>query len=573
VPDYERHQPEKTLLYEVVRENLETFLSNASEQGMPVARFVEREIRAYLDCGILARGFLRLHCDACGRDRLLAFSCKGRALCPSCGGRRMADTAAYLVDCVLPEVPVRQWVLTLPYPLRYRCAWDAKLTSEVLRAFLRALFADQRRRARIHHGVSAGLCGAVTAIQRFGSALNTNPHFHSIVLDGVYGGPSHTPGPFLPLPPPTTQDVIRVMAGTARRVMRLLEKRGLENQDDPLATDDPLLATLMAASVRSRIATGPEAGQPWRRLGDRVEPVEPEEGGADAVATAPERCVREGGLSLHADVSVPARDRRRLERLARYILRQPICLDRLEAQPDGRLSYKLKTQWRDGTTHILMERHELLERLAPYSEANRFLLPPPRAHQVRFHGILAPCASGRDQVVPGARRKTSTATTNDEGHWEAPCGINSTRTCQPPGGETGATASIAAPGRTPGAGIEVDPSASLGAKAAPAPVLPQQAAPSPIPSPRPRRLPWADLLQRVFGIEALQCECGKSMRVIAAITEPTIAKRILECMGLPPRAPPLEPACTSGFAADPWLEEAEAADFDQSPPDDWAHGA
>ncbi len=48
----------------------------------------------------------------------------------------MADTAAYLVDCVLPEVPVRQWVLTLPYPLRYRCAWDAKLTSEVLRAFM-----------------------------------------------------------------------------------------------------------------------------------------------------------------------------------------------------------------------------------------------------------------------------------------------------------------------------------------------------------------------------------------------------------------------------------------------------
>ncbi len=63
------------------------------------------------------------------------------------------------------------------------------------------------------------------------------------------------------------------------------------------------------------------------------------------------------------------------------------------------------------------------------------------------------------------------------------------------------------------------------------------------------------------------------MRVIAAITEPTVAKRILECMGLPPRAPPLEPARTSGFAADPWLEEAEAAGFDQSPPDDWALGA
>ncbi|MBW1886568.1 MAG: transposase zinc-binding domain-containing protein [Deltaproteobacteria bacterium] len=250
--EYERHEPEKTLLHEVVREQLEPFLARARRDGAPVARFVERELRAYLDCGILAHGFLRLHCDTCGRDRLLAFSCKGRGLCPSCGGRRMADTAAHLVDCVLPEVPVRQWVLTLPYPLRYRCAWDARLTSEVLRAFLRSLFADQRRRARIHHAVKAGLCGAVTAIQRFGSALNTNP--------------PHAPGPFLPLPPPGLDDIVRVMAGTARRVIRLLEKRGLENEDDPLATDDPLLATLIAASVRSRIATGPEATRKLRLL-------------------------------------------------------------------------------------------------------------------------------------------------------------------------------------------------------------------------------------------------------------------------------------------------------------------
>jgi hypothetical protein len=164
--------------------------------------------------------------------------------------------------------------------------------------------------------------------------------------------------------------------------MRLLEKRGLENEDDQLATDDPLLATLMAASVRSRIATGPEAGQPWRRLGDRVDPAETFEGGADANAEASDRCVREGGMSLHADVSIPARDRKRLERLCGYILRPPIGLDRLESQPDGRLSYRLKTQWRDGTTHILMERNELLERLAS-------LIPPPRAHQVRYHGLCS----------------------------------------------------------------------------------------------------------------------------------------------------------------------------------------
>ncbi len=81
---------------------------------------------------------------------------------------------------------------------------------------------------------------------------------------------------------------------------------------------------------------------------------------------------------------------------------------------------------------------------------------------------------------------------------------------------------------------------------------------------------WADLLKRVFGVEALRCECGHSMRVIAAITEPTIASRILKCMGLPPRAPPLESAHTSGFAVDPWLEEP--ADYDQSAPNNWEPG-
>ncbi len=563
VADYERHQPERTLLYEVVRETLETFLARASEQGAPVARFVEREIRAYLDCGILARGFLRLHCDACGRDRLLAFSCKGRGFCPSCGGRRMADTAATLVDRVLPEAPVRQWVLTLPYPLRYRCAWDARLTSEVLRAFMRALFADQRRRARIHLGVRRAQCGAVTAIQRFGSALNTNPHFHSIVLDGVYGGPPHAPGPFLPLPPPTTDDVARVMAGAARRVKRLLERRGLEGEEDPLAADDPLLATLTAASVRSRIATGADAGQPWNRLGDRVEPADPN--GAGPNAKLVDRCVREGGMSLHADVAVPARDRRRLERLAKYVLRPPICLDRLEALPDGRLSYELKTPWRDGTTHILMERHELLERIAP-------LIPPPRAHQLRFHGILAPCASGRDRVVPGASREARAAYVIDE---RKPDGrIHRDRVCPTPGAEAAQTRSIGAPDGPGGRGADAGAATSLSDQADQPPGGGRQKTkPGPDSASHSRRcgrLLWAELLKRVFGVEALRCECGHSMRVISAITEPAVAKAILECMGLPARAPPLEPACTSDLAPDAWPDEDEAIGFAPSPSEDWS---
>jgi hypothetical protein len=64
------------------------------------------EFDTFLECGLLARGFLRLRCGDCGHDKLAAFSCKRRGFCPSCGARRMAQTAAHLVDHVIPHVPV-----------------------------------------------------------------------------------------------------------------------------------------------------------------------------------------------------------------------------------------------------------------------------------------------------------------------------------------------------------------------------------------------------------------------------------------------------------------------------------
>ena len=84
---------------------------------------------------MLAHGFTRLRCPDCAFERLLPFSCKRRGFCPSCGGRRMAERAACLVDEVLPQVPVRQRVLTLPYRLRYRLAWDHVLCRAVLEAW------------------------------------------------------------------------------------------------------------------------------------------------------------------------------------------------------------------------------------------------------------------------------------------------------------------------------------------------------------------------------------------------------------------------------------------------------
>jgi Transposase zinc-binding domain len=109
-PTYQPRDPSGTVLYQVVAEHLETFLAgieaDPTTKGLPA--YVRDEFQAYLKCGILAHGFLRLGCDACPHQMLLAFSCKKRGFCPSCAGRRMAETAAHLVEQVIPWVPTRQ---------------------------------------------------------------------------------------------------------------------------------------------------------------------------------------------------------------------------------------------------------------------------------------------------------------------------------------------------------------------------------------------------------------------------------------------------------------------------------
>jgi hypothetical protein len=548
VAEYERHEAEKTLIHRVIREQFEGFLASAARREQPTPRFVEQELRAFLRCGVLAHGFLRVHCDACGHDRLVAFSCKRRGFCPSCGGRRMADTAAQLADRVLPEVPIRQWVLTLPYPLRYRCAYDSRLTSDVLRAFTRSLFAEFRRRARNKWGERAEQCGAVTFIQRFGSALNLNLHFHTLALDGVYryGLEQDKPPRFLPLQPPEPDEVARVLSGAARRIQRLIEARHADDED-ALVRDEPLLALLTAASLRTRIATGPHRGEPWRRLGDRVEPHEGVEGAADPEAS--DRVPQYGGMSLHAKVGVPARDRRRLERLCRYVARPPLASDRLEECRDGRLALRLKSRWRDGTTHILMERSELIERLVP-------LIPPPRAHQVRYHGILAPSASMRDLIVPGQPVQ--------------PPGHDSARVPRSPPSQKGG--SPAGPGSPSASREECPPSGGSGeADTKPMPPEPRHRAEGEAREPGVRerggRMRWAALLERVFEIDALRCpRCGSTMRLIAAIEDPDIARRILDCLNLPARAPPLGEV--PGHPSEP-PELEDDWSFDQSAAFDW----
>ena len=209
----------------------------------------------------------------------------------------MTERAAHLVDAVLPRVPVRQWVLTVPYRLRYQMAWNHGLSRAVLGVYTRVLLDVYAHGAR-ERGIEGGQTGMVTALQRAGGALNVNLHFHTLVLDGVFTEEPEGALAFHPAPGPSDAEVAAVLATVRHRVRRLLVRRVLEPGDDAmgpadrLAEESPVLAGIVGASVQGRVALGPRAGARVRRLGDARD--------TEAVTSRGARQAYLEGFDLHA---------------------------------------------------------------------------------------------------------------------------------------------------------------------------------------------------------------------------------------------------------------------------------
>jgi len=303
----------------------------------------------------------------------------------------MAETAAKLSDNVIPHVPVRQWVLSLPIPMRYWLSANPRLVTSVLEIIMRALGGFHLRRAKAEN-IFGGQTGAVTFVQRFGSALNMNVHFHMLFMDGVFYTPPESENPtFHTLDPPSDEEIRELVSVLAERITRHLKRKGYLNErnamsgegPDPLAKQSPLLAACVAASVQNKTAFGDRAGQYVRKLG--VHPFDAKVTGRKSASV--------NGFSLHGGVSIAARDRSQLERLIRYVARPSIALERLNWTPDGNVIYRLKKSYTDGTTHVLFSPMELVEKLVA-------LVPRPNVHLVRYHGVLGPHAKIRAQVVP-----------------------------------------------------------------------------------------------------------------------------------------------------------------------------
>ena len=136
---YARHRPEQTLLYQIVQTYTPAFVAELAARERTLPDYVQREFEDTLTCGRLEHGFLRIRCGDCHAEQPVAFRGKRRGFCPSCGARRMAQSAALLVDESFPRLPIRQWVLSVPFALRFWLAREPQIMGSVLRIVYRAM--------------------------------------------------------------------------------------------------------------------------------------------------------------------------------------------------------------------------------------------------------------------------------------------------------------------------------------------------------------------------------------------------------------------------------------------------
>lgn len=511
---YARHKPEDTVLYQAVATYLDEFVAFARERhGHPLPKYVRQAFERYLACGRLDHGFARVQCTGCRHEFAVAFSCKDRGLCPSCGQRRMVELAAQLVDRVFPrDLPVRQWVLSVPWELRILVAKDPKVLSHLLRVFHDEV--ERSYLARVRTEVPGKRrAAAVSFIQRFSGSLGVNVHDHSVWLDGVYVlPPGDAPPTFVAATPPTHAEIEHLATRVCERMLRWLRRtkrldaRDAEDRSNEAPEPDALTALLFAGSQRGTLAIVPDsdargAGRgghdaehdaPFHRADERSE---------EHVAHTRQRKSRWAGnvegFSVHAGTAVAAGNRVGLEQLLRYCARPSVSLERLSRLADGRFAYRVKHPIGQ-KTHRVMEPMEFMARLAS-------MVAPPRYPLVRYFGVFAPGSRDRKRVVPGRAAKHTRCCAAHEAAKRA----------------STATANEATPARD-----ETLERASAIALAAPiSPALEGGT-----------RIPWADLLRHGFDLDALRCpRCAGTMRVVAVVQDRDECLRYMEHAGIPTR--------------------------------------
>ena len=546
---YTPRKPHDTALYRIVREHLATFVAHTeATYAAPLPRYVVDAFERYIACGDFSRGFIRCHCDACAHDVLVPFSCKGRGVCPSCCARRMCNEAASITDRILPNAPVRQWVLSLPFELRGLAATKPDVLTALGRIFAEEIARVTKRLA----DVAGAETGAISFPQRFGGSLNLHVHFHTLAIDGVFEK-SDDSVRVHEAPPPEKADVEDVAKRVRDRALRWLRRhRYLDERAAEERSNEPAAAAPMDDFSRIALAGGDFLSRPFAP--SKQDEHAPREKKLGRFAAS------HHGFDVHCAVRIAADDDEGRERLVRYCARPPFALDRIEVLKDGRVTYLMKTA-RRGSTHRVMSPVEFLARLA-------VLIPPPYFPLVRYHGVFAARSAWRHLVTPkppaSYARPAKRKPCKDSPDAPVPAKPSPPPPALPPPLSLPRETS---PSGTPApASALAEPVLSVAplARDAVVPVVPVVAAVAPVaPAADPTvitvkhwnrllegelfaassRVDWQLLLHRTFGFDALTCpKCAKKMRILATIIEPAVVRKILRHLGVRADPLPLAPA-------------------------------
>jgi hypothetical protein len=226
---YKRRTPEHSPCFQILQAHLNTFIAKREAEGRPLPDYVLEEFDAYLNCGILAYGFRRLKCKDCAAEKIVSFSCKKRGFCPSCCSKRMAEATEHIVTNVLPLLPYRQFVVSFPIPLRYWLHSNKKLYSKIHSIVIKEIqsYYIAKATARV---IKDPTPGTISFTQRFGSALNLNPHIHAICPDGVYTRVNGRPR-FRNITDISDDDVATLVEAISKKVRAFLVRKELRQEE------------------------------------------------------------------------------------------------------------------------------------------------------------------------------------------------------------------------------------------------------------------------------------------------------------------------------------------------------
>jgi hypothetical protein len=398
------------------------------------------------------------------------------------------------IDHVLPNVAVRQWVLTVPSEVRRVLALRPEALTAQNRIFVEEIARWQKQQAKAR-GIEGGETGSVTFVQRFNSTLGNFVHLHVVALDGVFiregDGESLA---FHEGPAPSRLEIAAVAERVEERMTRWLRRRGFLDErpaeDRSNEADDP---TPLEACMQMSLFGGV-----FLRLTADGTPAPVDEPRFSRAGTKSPWAAEVSGFNVHAGVTVRAGDREGLEKLSRYCARPPFSLERMSLLPDGRVAYLLRKPRGNGATHLVLDPVHFLARIAA-------LVPPPRYPLTRLAGVLAPHSTWRAAVVKYGRDETQAP--------PAPAPAAKKRRKKKKADVTAAQAPAPSSART-----------SLGAG---------------IVKPVGARIDWASLLRRIYLEDVLACPCGGRRRIIADVDDPSVIEAILTHLGLPTVAPPI----------------------------------